>query len=499
MIVEFLLFCPFIIRAQTGTESKGMISTLEEENLTISLGLTHNKVDSHMVVNERILGNLRQPYIKTSFTLSGDGNHFAYICGSEGQQQMIADNIAGEKVVFCSAPQFSPTSNQLHYVSIENGGYSTYKVNLVVGDKKVPADFIPGSGSILFSNDGGHYSAIGNKGGDGNNKMVPSGMIVIIDDKVIGTYKDATQPIFTSDGKKNAFFTLNTDETMSLIVNSTVQQTFKKPTSPCSFIYGWMDSMVKLLFISDNQLSYFVRDDQGWSIYKDEQRIASYGTVIWGGFGGNVMYLSYDGHEKDSAIMETSLVTDKNGTVIAWWSRGNKSLNEWRILVNGVPIDDHVWISDDQRLPPKLSSDGSEIAYVATSKTISGSKECYVIHGNKKYGPYNRVWALEISDDGKSVAYSAKPTEDSEFWNCYVNGSKFGEDFKSLYNTIFFSNNNKVAWAAAREGKAFAVIDGIPCSIADAVLYGPTLGVSSMPTWILRRGNDIIEVKGVQP
>ena len=498
MIAELLLLCPCIIQAQTETESKGMISTFEEENLTISLGKIQNKVDSHMVVTERILGNLRQPYVETSFTLSGDGNHFAYTCGSEGQQRIIADNIPGEEVVFCSAPQFSPISNQLHYVSIEKGGYSTYKVNLVVGDKKVPVDFIPGSGSILFSNDGAHYSSIGNKGGEGNNKMVPSGMIVIIDDKVIGTYKDATQPIFTSDGKKNAFFTLNTDETMSLIVNSTVQQTFKKPTSPCSFIYGWMDSMVKLLFISDNQLSYFVRDDQGWSIYKDEQRIASYGTVILA-FKGNVMYLIYNGHEKDAAIMENSLVTDKNGKVVAWWSRGNKSLNEWRILVNGVPKDDHVWISDDQRLPPKLSSDGSEIAYVATHKTNSDSEVCYVIHGDKKYGPYNRVWALEISDDGKSVAYAAKSIVDPKIWNGYVNGTKVGEDFESLYNTIFFSNNNKVAWAAAREGKEFAVIDGIPCSFADAVLYGPTLGVSSMPTWILRRGNDIIEVKGVQP
>ena len=476
-----------------------MISPIEEENLSSSFRKLQNKVDSPMVVNERILGNLRQPYVETSFTLSEDGNHFAYICGSQGQQQMIADNIAGEKVVFCSTPQFSPKSNQLHYVSIEQGGYSTYKVNLVIGDKKVPADFIPGSGSILFSNDGLHYSAIGAKGGEGNNKMVPSGMIVIIDDKVIGTYKDATQPIFTSDGKKNAFFTLNTDETMSLIVNSIVQQTFKKPTSPCSFIYGWMDSMVKLLFISDNQLSYFVRDDQGWSIYKDEQRIASYGTVIWGGFGGNVMYLIYEGHEKDAAIMENSLVIDKNGEVVAWWSRGNKSLNEWRVFVNGVPIDDHVWISDDQGLPPKLSADGREIAYVATHKINSDSEECYVIHGDKKYGPYNRVWALEISDDGKSVAYTAKSKGDPKIWNGYVNGTKLGEDFESLYNTLFFSNNNKVAWTAAGEGKAFAVIDGVPCSIADAVLYGPTLGISSMPSWILRRGNDIIEVKGVQP
>jgi len=162
--------------------------------------------------------------------------------------------------------------------------------------------------------------------------------------------------------------------------------------------------------------------------------------------------------------------------------------------VNGEVTDKHGWNDDIQRYPPKLSRDGKHIAYGAALKSETGSEDLYVVHDGNKYGPYGAIWALAVSDDGSRVAYAAKSSRESKSWQGYLNGNELGEPFVSLYATQIAADTSGVAWSGERDGKAFAVINGMPVASGDEVLFGPVFENDARAKWVLRRGNDLIEI-----
>jgi len=470
---------------------------------TTTVPVLGKSTENQFVVKERTLGQLRSDYVDGSLAFAHDGSHFAYICGPQGRQQMIVGDSPGAVVVFCSVPRFSPMSNDLYYVAI-TGAPDQLKVSLIAGGKTIPTDFTPGTGYFVFSDDGRHYSAVGGKQFGGGQNVKPDGETVIMDGKVIGAYKKVSAPVFSSDGTHYAFISLNDDDTMSVWVDAKIQQSFKTPEVPCAGIYAWIES--EMHFMPNGSLSYLVRDEHGWSIYLDDKRLASYGVISYVN-SYSVFTMGYDAkytnklsggslsdrYAKDTQIMLDSFTAARNAPIISWWARSFGVKDEWRILVNGKPVDKYVWLHSTVRNPPKLSSDGKHIAYSAAQPSASDSGN-YLVHDGNKYGPYDSIWAVAISDDGSHVAYAAKATKDSKLWYAYMDGNKLDEPFTSLYGTQFAAESSEVAWTGERDGKSFAVVNGIPVASGDARLFGPVFGVDGNPKWILRRGNDLVEI-----
>ncbi|MHA2230947.1 MAG: hypothetical protein ACXAB4_00415 [Candidatus Hodarchaeales archaeon] len=464
-------------------------------------GFGQDSNEPSFAAKERILGELRPGYAKGSIGFAGDGSRFAYVCGQQGRQQIILGNeVVGDTVVFCSVPQFSPVTNALHYVAINRDISGSYTVDLMADGKTIRVDFTPGAGTFVFSPDGRHYAALGGKVLKAGHTVKPGGVTVVVDGEVIGTYKDVSAPAFSDDGMKCAFLTLDHDETMSLLVNARPCRTFNKPQVSCSFIFNTsvagpnLDGMAKLHIMPDGRFSFLTRDDRGWSVYLNEERVASYGLVVWGGPSGNVHTLVYDGSDAHSAIMANSFVAAENASTIAWWSRSGGKGTSWQVLVNGNPCDKYVWNNDIQRFPPRLSVDGRRVAYAATATSSNDSTEHYVVHDQKRYGPYHRVWALAMSADGSRVAFAASLPDQPESWHAYIDGEKVHEPFTSLYSTQFAPDASLVAWSAERDGKACAVIDGVSIASGDDILYGPAFASNAQPKWILQRGDELIEI-----
>lgn len=94
------------------------------------------------------------------------------------------------------------------------------------------------------------------------------------------------------------------------------------------------------------------------------------------------------------------------------------------------------------------------------------------------------------------VAYGAKSSKEPKVWHVYVNGNKLDVDeaFTSLYRLQFSGEGSEIAWAGERDGKAFAVINGVSIASGDAILFDPVFGVDGNPKWVLRRGNDLVEI-----
>lgn len=452
-------------------------------------------------VHERVIGQLKTGYAKGSLAFSPDGTRLAYVTGPQGSQRMVCGDSVGPPVVFCSVPRFSPETNRLYYCAIKRFVSRQLKVYLVAGDKTIPTDFTPGAGTFFFSPDGCRWAAIGGKIDQEGQTVKPGGVTVIVDGKTIGTYRDISSPVFSNDGKKCAFAVLNKDDTISILVDSQISRTFKKPQVPCSFIFNTSVSgpnlygMVKLGFLPDGRIACLIRDEQGWSIYIGEQQLATYRLVIWGGPNGPVHTLTYDGSDKDPAIMANSFVVAKNAATVAWWSRSGGKETAWQVLLNGEAADEFGWHDDIQRYPPVLSPDGKHIAYYAMMKKAGGERDAYhVIHDGRKLGPYGNVWALAISADGNHVAFAAQPVGEEESWHCYVDGKQIGTEYTSLYATAFCGDGSQVCWAAKRDGKGYAVVNGTVIASGDSIVYGPICGENKSPRWVLRRGDDLIEI-----
>ena len=453
------------------------------------------------LVTEKIVGRLKQCYSSDSFELSGDLVSYAYVCGKQGNHQVVTDSSESPLTEYVHSVGFAPKTNILHYFSVQKNVDGALTTTLISGGREIPTNFKAPGGTIRFDRSGKRYAISGRRISDSDKKAESDGFQLLVDGADVGTFDNLSMPVFSANSDQYAFISSAKDETMTLWLNGKKTRDFDKPKVPASFIFVTqtmnpsLAGMAKVFLANDATISLLVRDDQGWSIFLNDKRLASYQTVFFGGPGGTIHHLKFEGSDVAPAIMANSVVATADAKTMYWWARSEGANAGWRLYRNGQPVDSREWKSFAQGYPPKISEDGWTYAYVANSPE-RGKSNLNILHKDKQYGPYEFVWALALSPDGTSVAYAATDGLADPKMNrkAYVNGEPLGEFFTSLYGTTFASNGRNVAWNGRREKLLYAVLDGKAISSGDEVLGGPEPTVDGAIKWLIRRDHDIVEV-----
>jgi len=441
------------------------------------------------------IATLPASYAKGSLVLSLDGKHYAFVIVPSGSQRILCDGIESQEFEACSLPIFSPTS-KLFFWGMKDG-----KVLLSADGRIIPTS-LAGEGAIVFSKDGTRWMAFGSELEKRNsNSITPGGIVMFLDGVEVGKYADISYPNFSSDGKNVAWLALDADEKMSLIVDGKVSTAFEKPRVNCSFIMAAairgpnMHMQSSAQYMSDGELVTLARDANGWTVYKADKAISSYGMVVWGGGGYATHWLGFDGSDTAAEIHARSLVIAKDAPIIAWWERPSGKDTLWHVVVDGKPADsincEKFWSSQ----PPVLSCDGKRIAYAAKFASVDGKKtDVYVIVDGIKNGPYAHVWGICFSNDGKHFAYAASDGSEGDAWSYYLDGKPFAHKYSSVYPPELSANGKHIAWKATRDKKQVLAVDGEEVGTMEGVLWGPEIQESGATNWIVSENNKVLKI-----
>jgi len=448
---------------------------------------------SHAASIERIeVATLPIEYAKGSLILSPDGKHYAFVVGSSGSQRIVCDGVRSQEFNSCSLPVFS-SAGKLFFWGLQDG-----KVVLSAEGRIIPTS-LAGEGAIVFSRDGMRWAAFGAELEKQNgNTFTPGKVVMFIDGVEIGKNIDISYPNFSRDGKRVAWLALDADENISLIVDGKVSTVFKKPTVECSFIMRAsirgpnMHLQSSAQYMDNGELVTLVRDVNGWTVYKADKAISSYGMVVWGGGGYTAHLLTFDGSDTSAAVQARSLVIAENAPVAAWWERPRGKDILWRVVVDGKPADSitcpYFWSAQ----PPILSRDGKHIAYAADFASAESEKsDVYAVIDGVKYGPYANVWGICFSDDAKHFAYAAS---DGKAWSYYLDGKPFAHKYSSVYRPVLSVNGAHIAWRATRDEKEVLAVNGEEVGITEEVLWGPDMQDSGVTMWVVHEGTKVFKV-----
>ena len=129
----------------------------------------------------------------------------------------------------------------------------------------------------------------------------------------------------------------------------------------------------------------------------------------------------------------------------------------WRVVRDGVAVDDVVcttfWSSDKIT----LSADGDHYGYPCFIEGADGSVIIVIIDGIQ-YGSYNNVWGIRFSGDGTHFAYVAS---DGTNWAYYLDGQPFDLQYDDAWPPQFSEDGTRILWKAKRGEEAFFLaIDG---------------------------------------
>lgn len=430
----------------------------------------------------------RLPSSVTEIAIADDATSYAYVEGKPGIASVVHDGVRGPTFTGAGAPIFSPVTRRLFYWagSGKDKGYLVADGNRLGGD-------LARAGAIVFSKDGAHWAtAAGTRDRIDGDTRAPEAVVVFANDRELGRYPDASLPTLSADGQHIAYLASGAGAT-KLIVDGVERQTYAAPTAACAQRSKprprrlnpnyWPQFQVRYLF--DGSLLIMTQDGDGWGIYRDATRLASYEASI------EMLRPSLpEGCQTATAVAAWSLTAAERAPVAAWWERLAGNEERWRMVVDGKPIDDITCAKAWQRQPAEFSADGRHVAYACA--VTEPEQRVFLVADGRRYGPYWDMWAYTWADDGAHIAYGAAEGLSGRVWRYYVDGQPRGEAASEVWRPRLAATGRFLWESRPDEGMRGSIgIDHRPIATFDDVIWGPDSLRPRTVTWVIRRGNRI--------
>ncbi len=298
--------------------------------------------------------------------------------------------------------------------------------------------------------------------------------MLFVDGAEHGRHRDASLPSFSPDARHVAYLTEHDDRRVALVVDGRETTTFDAPEAECGRAakraapHPDLPGRHQVQYLADGSLLVMTRDRDGWGVYRDRERLASYAASDW---EGGVTEC------KDAASFHPVGVRTAEGAPVAvWWERSAGENERWRVVRNGQPIDEVVCDGFWRAQPPELSRDGSHSAYACAARDLGGEGDVFVIKDGARYGPYKELWGIALSQDGTHVAYGATVGGGERPWSFYVDGKKVrGAGYEAVWRPRLAKDGVTLAWEArlSREGRGILGVNERVVGSFDEVLWGP--------------------------
>jgi hypothetical protein len=418
--------------------------------------------------------------------LSEDGRAYAFVTKADDGERVVTAKGATDVHAECAKLAFAPKTERLFYWT-RDGEKDQPTITLVADGVPVPTDFIA-PGEMAFSADGSRWVAAGVARGPENGTFGP--ITLFVDGAALTRVADMSLPSFSLDGRHLAYLTA-AERRASLVVDGEVRQNFEPPTTECgaAALRAAPQSDLGLRhivrYLADGTLLVVTRDAEGWGVYVDGRRIASYVRATIDPADAECA--------KGNAIATRSLRVSENAPVAFWWERVAGDAELWRVVRNGRPVDDITCVEPWRRHPPEPSADGQHVIYACPMTGSEQSQVVFLVKDGVRYGPYDNVWGIAPTKNFAHVAYgAARGTEDLP-WSIYVDGEARVQHLRAVWRPRVSEDGSTLAWEAtvSDDGGGFFGIDDHRLGSFDEVLWGPEPEPGERMVWVVRRGRKI--------
>lgn len=444
----------------------------------------------------RELVRLPETARRTSVAIGSDGNHYAYVDHTTAGQRVVFSGGADPEFEEVSSPALlRETFTRVYWAYDRRWGENRYVI--IENGRPIDGGCIHPN-KFWFSRNGRRWVTVcatskqeGQNSGAANTAVISNG-------EIVGTYRDVSPPTLSVDGTHFAFVGERPDGKHVLVVNGKEQRVLEPPAAdkatPAMRLASRPPGLLQFraLYLIDGSLITLLYDSDGWALYHNDKRVASY-SHTWtldGEFS-----VSFDQFRTAPTILVNSLTSADAAPVVAWWEKVPGEESRWRVAHGGVPVArvcEHYW----EHSPPLLSDDGKHVAFPCwRGLPLSPDVLTDVVADTGQWGPYYRVWGLAFSPDGQRLAYAATEDPDHQHWRYFINGRPFPLRYVEAWRPRFTPDGNHLAWEAQWGKRMVAVVNGDSVYSFDAILWGPEFPSPNTVAWVVRRGNRVLRVE----
>ncbi len=439
-------------------------------------------------IEKTLLATLPANHRPRTIVTSANGEAWAFLVQTADGEQVVASSGRGEVHVKCTGLAFAPKSERLFYWT-RDGAPEQPIIAIAADGASLATDFV-GAGELSFSADGSRWTAIGAAAGAAKGEL--GEITLFVDGTKLVRHREVSRPAFSADAQHVAYLTA-TDGRATLFVDGNERRSFDPPTEGCgaaalrSATHPDLDRHL-VRFLADGSVLVATRDRDGWGVYVDERRIASYAVA------------NLDHADQDCTKMATlairSLRTAEHAPAAFWWERIAGDAELWRVVRNGRPVDDVTCVEPWRTHPPEPSSDGTRVIYPCRMRPSGDEQVVFLLKDRVRYGPYDNVWGLAPSEDGAHVAYGASIPGKDPPWGFYVDGVLRVEGFTGTWRPRLSEDGKTLAWEGMRndDGRGVFGIDDRQLGSFDEVLWGPEFQAGDRVAWVIRRGRKITRI-----
>ncbi|MEO8605591.1 MAG: hypothetical protein ABI629_23685 [bacterium] len=326
--------------------------------------------------------------------------------------------------------------------------------------------------------------------------QTPTSVRMWIDGQVAGPYPDMTKPAFSPDGAHAAALVDTGSGRVALIVDGKSVRVFDTPVGPAvprlqmHAVGPNMPEQFAISYLVNGELLLLTTDRDGWAVYRGEMRLGSYRRNQPRSDSGPRM--DFGGVLATApSIASHTLTSASAAPVAAWWARDAGDAPRWRVMRDGIGELTTCTVPSND--PPALSTDGRHLAYACQESAEGQPLKVAVIHDGRRDGPYDAVWMVAISANGRHVAFAADSGTPERPWFYVIDGRRGRLRFDQAFPPRFSPDGRHVAWVAKRQrgekrgDKFLLFLDGNSYASSDEVVTGPSFSDGAL-SWVSMRG-----------
>lgn len=449
------------------------------------------------------------------FAMTKDGRHWAVKAGPEVGRRIVRDGVDGPTYGDTSEPFFTADGTLVYWRMPDDPAATGLPI--VVGDETIETE-IARPGPLVFSEEGNHWAVAGGIAfgdplkRDAEGKVVRpkrGPVIVLHDGREIGRHSDTSLPAIDARGEHVAYLARDDAGKVSLAVDGKLVGApfetapgLKPPTVGDEIIGPAMKGWYKVRYLDDGSILSVSDHPDGWAVRRNDEVLASYAwaTEPW---PPGATVTPPQGFEQASAFIPNSIELADGAPSAVWWERLAGDASAWRVVRNGKPVDSIVCPRPWERARPATSADGQHVAYVCGEPlpTPMGSnvpfENLWVVHDGTRYGPYQYVWGVTLSPDGKHVAYAVADANTKDtMWRYFRDGKPVSGRFFESWQPRFGPDNRRLAWQTrGLEDKRRLVFENKNIARFDEVVWGPTFLGPDAVAWVVRRDEELWRIE----
>ena len=451
-------------------------------------------------LRKRHLALLPADFRRGSLVVSEEGEHWAFVLPTREGERVVTR--AGEQEPFPQVYRLwiAPKTGRVAYW-VRQGVARAGGVGLMADGTLVSSGFAQ-PGRMVFSKDGTRWATVNGTPSTGSADTLQRGPVVVLaDGRELGRASDASMPAFSPDGKHLAYLVERPDGKVALVVDGVEHEPYKDADNSCTLVAKTSEvgpnlpPQFSVAYLSDGSLLVVAQDRDGWAVFRDRTRLASYpGSRPK---ARSATQLALGGACAAAAmIVPDSIALAAEAPAAAWWERLPGDAERWRVVVNGQPLDDTVCGGYWDDPTPEISADGKHLAYPCRSADPRFPDRVFVVVDAHRYGPYRDVWSITFSSDAQHLAYDASDGETELPWQLYLDGIPFPRRVHALWRPRISASNTLVAWEAlpAFGAKGILGVNERRFTSFDDVLWGPTFSGPDVASWVIRHHKRVTRI-----